>query len=355
MQANKGEWSELYALFSIFSHNKVPAADKDLKPTSKEYIFLSVIRDDTGEKLFYDLTIPNSIIIRDKNGRTLKTLDSSNLPQKSKKIFETIKEHGGSATFAIPLANELMNEYELEKIKSQSSRKTDLDAIVQDNISTEQELGFSIKSQIGNPATLLNASKQTNFIFRVNNFNGNPKCADGSSAEDLGTVRNRLKYIYDNGGHLEYSRINSDTFKSNLIMIDTALPMILSEILLNFYLGNGITVKQLSELDGIGGLFSLDKRSVTYKVKNLLRAVALGMVPSKEWDTYLSTYGGYLIVKEDGTLVCYHLYNDDQFKDYLFNNTKFDTPDSKRHNFGKLYEENGEYYFDLNIQIRFIK
>ena len=77
------------------------------------------------------------------------------------------------------------------------------------------------------------------------------------------------------------------------------------------------------------------------------------MVPSRPWDTYLNTYGGYLVVKENGDLVCYHLYNDDQFKDYLYNNTRFETPSTSRHGFGKIYEEDGELKLKLNLQIRF--
>ena len=60
-------------------------------------------------------------------------------------------------------------------------------------------------------------------------------------------------------------------------------------------------------------------------------------------------------MREDGQLVCYHLYNHDEFKDYLFENTKFDTPSSSRHGFGEIYQENGEYFIKLNLQIRFIK
>jgi type II restriction enzyme len=42
-----------------------------------------------------------------------------------------------------------------------------------------------------------------------------------------------------------------------------------------------------------------------------------------------------------------------QFEDYLFQNTKLETASSSRHEFGKVYSENGESYFKLNLQIRF--
>ena len=353
MQANKGEWSELYALLAIFANNKVPAADKDLNPTGDEYIFLQILRDDTGQRLIYDLEQEGVVVICEKLGQALKTVSTKNLPEKTKALFQKIKAGSDDATFSIPEAVTLMDEFELEKIKANSGEKSDIVAIVKDKIASQQELGFSIKSQAGNPSTLLNASKQTNFIYRVNNFA--ESIDDVNAIEGRSKIRDRLRYILDNGGSLGFVGINSQTFSRNLMMIDTVLPKILSEILLQFYLGNGSGVKTLSEIDGIGSEYGLDKKSVSFKIKNLLRAIALGMVPSKEWDTYLSTYGGYIIVKNDGALVCYHLYNDDQFKDYLFENTRFDTPSSSRHDFGRLYEKDGELYFDLNIQIRFIR
>lgn len=353
MQANKGEWSELYALLAIFANNKVPAADKDLNPTGDEYIFLQVLRDDTGQRLIYDLERDGVVVICEKIGQALKTVSTKDLPEKTKALFQKIKAGSDNATFSIPEAVTLMDEFELEKIKANSGEKSDIVAIVKDKIASQQELGFSVKSQAGNPSTLLNASRQTNFTYRVNNYSGSIE--DVNIIEGRSKIRDRLNFILNGGGSLDFVGINSQTFSRNLMMIDTVLPRILSEMLLQFYLGNGPSVKTLSEIDGIGGEYGLDKKSVSFKIKNMLRAIALGMVPSKDWDTYLSTYGGYIIVKNDGALVCYHLYNDDQFKDYLFENTRFDTPSSSRHDFGKLYERDGKLYFDLNIQIRFIK
>lgn len=83
--------------------------------------------------------------------------------------------------------------------------------------------------------------------------------------------------------------------------------------------------------------------------------VALGMTPKKEWDGFTKAHGGYIIVKENGEIVCYHLYNRDEFEDYLFNNVKLDTPSTTKHKFGKFYKENDEKRIKFNLQIRFIK
>ena len=83
--------------------------------------------------------------------------------------------------------------------------------------------------------------------------------------------------------------------------------------------------------------------------------VALGMMPSKVWTGKHDATGGYLVIKDNGDVLCYHIYNRNEFENYLLNNTKLDTASSTRHDFGKIYESNGKLYFKLNLQIRFIK
>jgi hypothetical protein len=93
----------------------------------------------------------------------------------------------------------------------------------------------------------------------------------------------------------------------------------------------------------------------SYKIKRFLTDIALGMMPSKVWTGELDATGGYLIVKEDGEILCYHIYNRNEFEDYLVVNTKLETASSSRHDFGTIYSESDELFFKLNLQIRFIK
>ena len=93
----------------------------------------------------------------------------------------------------------------------------------------------------------------------------------------------------------------------------------------------------------------------SYKVKRLLNDIALGMLTTIVWDGKLDATGGYLVIKDNGEILCYHIYNRNEFEDYLLSNTKIINPSSTRLSFGKLYEDNGELFIKLNLQIRFIK
>ena len=78
------------------------------------------------------------------------------------------------------------------------------------------------------------------------------------------------------------------------------------------------------------------------------------MVPAKSWDGHDEANGGYIIVKEDGDVVAYHLYNRSAFETYLLNTTKFERGSTTKHNFASIYKIDGNMYIDLNLQVRFI-
>jgi len=142
-------------------------------------------------------------------------------------------------------------------------------------------------------------------------------------------------------------------------LIDSKLPEILSHILLDFFSSSNSKltdlVNTLSSLNPLNFDGSNGHKFYEYKIKRFLTDIALGMMPSKVWDGKYDATGGYLIIKKDGEVLCYHIYNKNQFEEYLLSNTKLETASSSRHDFGDIYKEDGELFFKLNLQIRFIK
>lgn len=142
-------------------------------------------------------------------------------------------------------------------------------------------------------------------------------------------------------------------------MIDSFLPRIIAEILLKYYSSSksktSDLVSHISETNPLGFNLENNHPFYTYKIKRFLTDIALGMMPSRVWTGELDATGGYLVVKENGDILCYHIYNRNEFEDYLLNNTKLETASSSKHDFGSIYEIDGVCYFNLNLQIRFIK
>jgi type II restriction enzyme len=225
-------------------------------------------------------------------------------------------------------------------------------------INQTAELGFSIKSQLGGQATLLNAGKTTNFIYQILDFQLTENQIKSINAIDTKSkIKDRIENIKQQGGNINYVSLEQDVFKNNLVLIDSLLPNILAEIVKTFYTSNLSSIKDLTENINKKNPLNYDNQFAhtfyEYKIKRFLTDVALGMTPSKVWNGIYDATGGYLIVKDNGDVLCYHIYNRNQFEEYLFQNTKLETASSSRHEFGKVYSENGKSYFKLNLQIRF--
>ena len=359
IKGNKGEWSEFYTFLRLITDKQITAADENLEKISEIfYPILKIIREESSVKTDYEFT-PNSAVKILQTGTEVAVVDSADLRTKVVEIFHAIKEKTDT-TFEVPVADELMERFRVTRLGAGNSHKEDITLKIHDRMTgAEPEVGFSVKSMLGSPATLLNASSATNFIYKISSLNQN-KINEINSITTKAKIRDRLSAILENGGIFSFVGVDSDNFTRNLRMVDTVLPEIMAELLLAYYsdkgrnlpelvtqLGNDSTIKILN--------FNLSCADYEFKIKGLLHNIALGMVPSKEWDGLLRAHGGYIVVREDGEIVCYHVYNADQFRNYLFKNTRLETASTGRHGFGSIYEKNGELFIKLNLQIRFIK
>jgi hypothetical protein len=167
-------------------------------------------------------------------------------------------------------------------------------------------------------------------------------------------ILDRIAAIKANGGTFTFVKTANNTLANNLIMIDSQMAVVVAEMLVAYYSGTAKTCAEL--LNHVANVNPLSRpvNFYEYKVKELLCAVALGMKPATPWDGSDEATGGYIVVKTDGEVLAYHIYNRDSFKGYLLNNTRFESGGTTRHDYAVLYEENGAVYIKLNLQIRFI-
>ena len=359
IKGNKGEWSEFYAFLKLLSDRKLFAADADLRPIAEKYFeVLKIVREEANEgKLSYDITGPEDTVqIFNAEGNLVEAVNISDLKTGVVSIFEAIKS-APETTFEINLAYAAMEKLRCTQIKAKSTQKADLFLVIHDRVSPAlTELGFSIKSMLGSPSTLLNASGGTNFTFKISGL-GVPM-DEVNSIEGKSKMRDRMKRIEESGATIDFIEIESASFKKNLRKIDTIFPEILAEVMKAYYEGKGTSLVELVnslEESGVLQKYGLTKDDYEFKIKSFLVAIALGMTPQTEWDGFTKAHGGYIVVKEDGDIVAYHLYNRDEFQEYLYLNTRLDTPSTSRHKFGSIYEENGDLKFKLNLQVRFIR
>lgn len=273
-------------------------------------------------------------------------------------LLKAINESEGA--FPIPQIESFMNRIYCHSLKAKSSDKTDIRIILHDRrTKINSEMGFSIKSQLGGDSTLLNASKATNFNFKIDGAS----LSDGDIAKinSLSPTRNkvieRFKAITKKGGKLIFDKVDNSTFRNNLIMLDGDLPTIIAHLLLE-QLNNGVsTLKELADYITQTNPLGYDTEQASpfyaYKIKHLLTSAALGMMPATAWSGKFDANGGYLIVKKDGEILCYHFYDRNRFEDYLFSNAYLERSSTSRHEYASIIKENdGTLSFKLNFQVR---
>lgn len=353
---NKGEWSEIYAFFKLLGDKNLFAGDADLnKVENLFYPIIRIIRSESGGNYEYEIS-GNLVLV--SGGKEMLRIPVKTFSEQAVKLLTLIK--GSKGSFSIPDTEKFMQSVNCETLKAKSTSKTDIRIVIHDQrINQTAELGFSIKSQLGGDSTLLNAGKTTNFVYQINGIKAyNLDINRINSIDTRSKIKDRLEEVKKLGGDLQFISLEQDIFKNNLVLIDSLLPNILAEVVKQFFTSNLSTIStltdEISSKNPLGYDTQFSHSFYEYKIKRFLTDVALGMMPSKVWGGLYDATGGYLIVKEDGEILCYHIYNRNQFEDYLFHNTKLETASSTRHEFGKVFSEGENLYFKLNLQIRFI-
>lgn len=352
---NKGEWSELYTFFKLLADGKLYSGDGDLNRYDEKWFpILEVFRDDSPNRNTYQVnSAKNNILIA---GKTIELeIPQDRFREEALRLLNFIMTH--RSTKGIPnVPTELfMHEIDCGKIKAESSDKADIRIVIHNLVTgTKSELGYSIKSKLGGDSSLINSSgNNTNFIYRINGISANEIPLFNS----LDRFKKKFKLLDDIGAKASFEKVAGTGLHNNLMMLDLGMEHIIAECLLHYYRGEtrnlDEAVRLVTNEDPLGISRETTQPMYEYKVKQFLLAFALGMTASIPWRGKFNANGGYIVVKEDGDIVCYHFFDRNDLEDYLFMNTRFETPSMSRHHFGSIYEKNGEYYLKLNLQVRF--
>jgi hypothetical protein len=353
LSGNRGEWSEIYTFFKLLADGKLHAANADLTLNpSSYYPIVKIIRQQKGFTFEYVLDDININITKNDSQSVLRVIGRNELATAMTNLLSAITK--ARATFEVPVVEDILIQCEITSLKEPHNDKGDISVVAHDvKINQDKEFAFSIKSQLGSAPTLLNASGATNFKFSID---GDLPDTEIESLNLLGP-KDLLNHLTNQGFVISLVEIHNEQFEANLKMIDSLMPKIVAEIMMAYYLGHGTTLAELVDIVAANDVLNYGKsasKTYTHKTKTLLQDVALGMTPSKPWSGNYDATGGYIIVKHNGEIVCFHAYNREEFRDYLLRSTKLETASRSRHNFGRIYRESSELRIDLNLQIRFI-
>ena len=376
LSGNKGEWSEIYAFFYALVNGKIDVADENLNIVPGQYYrILEILRKEAKtDNRYIRNTDRIHVHLTNHDTGDIEQFDVTieDFAENSKKLLSYLKEKTGRS-FKLPDIEDFMSSIRVHSIKD-IGHKRDITIKIEDfHCGLQQTLGFSIKSLIGHKSTLFNAGPGTNFIYEIKLKNGENIDVDEFNRMTYVTnkITNRILELDRMGAKIEFVGIQSNTLFQNLRMIDGDLPQIIAEMLLvrYRYKKNKINycVNKLQELNPLEFDLSRGWPFYEYKVKKFLQDAAMGMTPETVWTGIYDATGGQIIVKDSGDVVCYHIYEQNQFLNFLLNSTYLEQPSTsedssnpghiepnpnKNFFFGWVYEENGKYYLKINLQVR---
>ncbi len=244
---NKGEWSEIYTFIKLLADGRLYAADADLNKLKDFYYpIIKIFRTEISGEWEYHIDSEIKII----NGETNEEITSVSIKTFKEKSFELlgkIQEAKGSS-FDFPKVESFLKSLRCSTLKARSTDKGDIKLVVHDlKTGIKPILSFSIKSHLGNPSTLLNAGKTTNFIYELEGKVDDDFMNEVNGIDTRSKIKDRLNSLDECRVKLNFIGLGNKTFKGNLRIIDSSLPEILSVVLLKYYQGKSSNLLELTE------------------------------------------------------------------------------------------------------------
>lgn len=171
MQGNKGEWSESYAALRIIGDRKIFVADRSGAMNPNEWMnVLALMRRETRERLVsyrYDANDVDVVIA--VNEDPVYRLPASEFVLLADRLLTEINRNKSSSFVVTDELESALRTVQVHSLKAKSDSKSDVTLSVLDPRSgvTRSEIGFSIKSELGQPPTLFNTATASAPIYRL--------------------------------------------------------------------------------------------------------------------------------------------------------------------------------------------
>lgn len=369
---NKGEWAELYVLLRLLGEGKLYAADNMLKKKIDTYLdVLRVIRQEFETQVLEYIVDQDNSIVTVKPQQTdivLASIPMQEFAANAAVLFDGLKKAKGMSVSAPDSVCEFAKIIYVSKpkapavkaLKKQFGGKNDIFIEVRDGqTAIVSVMGFSIKSKFGQNPTLFNAGSSSQYLFKLSGcddakmseFNS---ISDGKGGRGWGLCK---AYLTDNSIKAEFARTQYPVYNDNLFLVRESMPKIMAWCVFDRLLGGNTKheVKETTERMASENPIGVGNPDIYYEkaIKDFLMAGFTGMTAGSKWDGKEQVNGGYIVVTDEGDVICYHSNDREAFRDYLYRNTYFEYVSADKYNWSRIIKIGGEYYLPLNISVRF--
>lgn len=369
---NKGEWAELYVMLKLLGEGKLYAADNMLKKKLDTYLdVLKIIRQE------FETQVLEYIVDQEKSLVTVKPQDSDTVlttipmcefEKNAVTLFDGLKKARGMSVTAPDSVCEFAKIIYVSKpkapavkaLKRQFGGKNDIFIEVRDGqTAIVSVMGFSIKSKFGQNPTLFNAGSSSQYLFKLhgcneakmNEFN---MISDGKGGRGWGLCK---AYLASHFIKAEFAMTQYPVYNDNLLLVRESMPKIMAWCVCDRLLGDNTKhgVKETTERMAAENPLAVGNSEIYYEkaIKDFLMAGFTGMTAGSKWNGKEQVNGGYIVVTDEGDVICYHSNDRESFRDYLYRNTYFEYVSADKYNWSRIIKIGGEYYLPLNISVRF--
>ncbi len=352
-RGNLGNWSELFALaYIVVNRGAYGPFPKDPAAARKFFRVLEIFLNELNPKAEIQYVLHEESVAVNRSDMESSSLDLDLITQALEQLALDLKSDGSTRHFSIASGQQLLGLLGKKDIGASSSQKiSDFELIISDpqTGNPSPRIGYSVKSSIGSPATLFNASGSTNFVYEVLH-------AEGLNPNDFLTgdsLKGHIRQLLEAGFSLKFDSMQSEVFRDNLMRVDSLMPELLAQVLVVSLSG-----KSGNFSDVVESVFGLDDplgAQRVFKMKQLLGSIAMGLRAGTAWDGDPTKFKGIIVVDSVGNVIFNYQFNQIEFWDYLYSSVKFEIPMRSRHGFGRVYQEQNRFFIKLNLQLRFMK
>ena len=368
---NKGEWAEFYVMMKLLGEGRLYTANKLLQKNYQSYLdVLKIIRQECETQVLeYIIDEANGVVIvKPQDSDTiLATMPVSDFNDYAKMLFDGIKDIKGSSVPAPDAVCDFAKVIYVSKpkapavkaLKKQFGGKNDIFIEVRDGqTAIVSIMGFSIKSKFGQNPTLFNAGSSSQYLYKLTGCDDAMMDEFNAITENGGRGWSKCKtYLADHGITMEFARTQNPIYNDNLFLVRESMAQIMAWCVKDRLIDSPghfevmETVERMIAANPLG----VPGARIYYEkaIKDFLMAGFTGMTAGKEWDGKEQVNGGYIVVMDDGDVICYHSSDRESFRDYLYRNTHFEYVSADKYLWSRIIKIDGEYYLPLNLSVRF--
>lgn len=366
---NKGEWAEFYVLLKLLGDGRLYTADNLLRKNLNNYLdIIRVIRQELDTMpIDYIINEDACTVVIKSHQEKLAEIPMTEFKENATLLFNGIKDLKGNS---VPAPDSVCNFAKViyvskpkapavKALKKMFGGKNDIFIEVRDGqTAIVSVMGFSIKSKFAQNPTLFNAGSSSQLLYKVNNCNKErmKEFNDISDGKNRGWSKCKT-YLQTQGMSLSFVKVQNPIYDANMFLVRESMSKIMAWCMEDrlIHASGDFDVKETVERMTKANPLLVPNPDVYYEkaIKDFLMAGFTGMTAGKQWDGKEQVSGGYIVVMEDGDVLCYHSADREAFRDYLYRNTHFEYVSAKKYIWSNIFEENNEYFLPLNLSIRF--